>query len=151
METAEGTTKAKGIEYPYTVQQFESLGEAVEVIEGGEDGILDIVNSQQDQSAKQNPKESVRDAVEAALEAGHEKEEIQEAVNAGEGATDALQDVVDAVESAQENTADFIIGRPRRSDGVTKTAAREAGEELRERLGDEEFKRLAEEHGIDVE
>lgn len=151
MNTAEGTTKASGVKYPYTVQQFETLAEAVEAVEGGEDGILDIVNSQQDQSAKQNPKSDVRDAIEAAEEAGHSEDEIQEAVNAGEGATDALQAVVDAVRSAQESTAEFIIGRPRRTDGITKTAAREAGENLREKLGDEEFERLVQEHGIDVE
>lgn len=150
METAEGTTKASGIEYPYTVQQFETLDEAIEAIDGGEDGVLDIINGQQDQSAKQGPKDSVREAIDAAEQEGHDEDEIQQAVNAGHGETEALQDVVDAVQSAQESTADFIIGRPRRTDGLTKTAAREFGEKAREKLGDDELKELAGELGIDL-
>ena len=151
MQNASGTPSASGISYPYTVQQFESLDEAREAM--GDEGILENLNSLQDQNAKQGPKGEVREAIDEAEEAGWDDEAIQSAVDEMDGGGDeALEGVVSAVEHAQEVTAGYVLGRPRgRTDGVTKTKAREIGEGLRERLSEEELLALAEEHGISVE
>lgn len=150
----EDSTKASGVEYPVTYRVFESIPEAVEEMDGGEEAVLENLNSRQRQSALQSPKGQVRDAVEAALEAGFSENEIQSAVDSGETDEEALQSVLDAIEAHQTAALEFILGSPRgSSSGLTKTAKREFGERLGERYDDdpEALRELADELGVDVE
>ena len=156
------STKASGFEYGVSVPQFESFDEAVEVIEGGEEGIVEILNSDMNQNAKQGPKKQVREAVEAAVDAGFDTDSLESALEEADALEDeereeylgSLPDeasaVIAAVDDARELAREYRIGRPRGSgDGLTKTKSREIGAQLKERLGDEELLRLAQEHGID--
>lgn len=153
MDDASGTTKVNGISYPYTVQQFESVDEAAEAM--GEEGILANLNSLQDQNAKQGPKSGPREAIDEAETAGFSTEEIQAAVDAylesGDLPGDERDAVCEEIESAQETTAGYVLGQPRgRTDGVTKTKAREIGEKLRETMDEAELKQMAEELGVEL-
>lgn len=152
--TEEGTS-ADGVEYPVTYRIFESLAEAVEEMDGGEEAVLDNLNSRQRQSALQSPKGQVREAVRDAQEAGHDVETIQSAVDTGDaGGDEALQGVLDAIEAHQEAAAEFVLGSPRgSSSGLTKTAKRQFGERLGEAYGDDPdaLRELADELGVDVD
>lgn len=154
MDDTSGTTSVSGISYPYTVQQFESVDEAREAM--SEEGILANLNSAQDQNAKQGPKSGPREAIQDAEEAGHSEEEIQAAVDAHQETGDLpdnelLAAVCEEIASAQETTAGYVLGQPRgRTDGVTKTKAREIGERLREEMDEAELEAMAEELGVEL-
>lgn len=154
MDNISGTTKVNGIAYPYTVQQFESLDEVTETM--GEEAAVANLNGLQDQNAKQGPKSGPREAIEAAEEAGYSTEQIQDAVDTYVGtgdlpAEEELAAVVSEIEDAQETTAGYVLGQPRgRTDGVTKTKAREIGEKLRETMSEEELREMANELGVEV-
>lgn len=153
------TTTASGFTYGLTVPQFESFEEAEEAVEGGREGILEILNSDMDQNAKQGWKKPVREAVDAAEAAGFSTDELETAQNAvddgeaeAEDFPEEVRAVLSAVTDAREGARQYVIGRPRGStDGLTKTKSREIGAQLRDRMGSEELAALAEEHGINIE
>lgn len=161
------TTKASVFVYSLMVPQFESHDEAEELVEGGREGITEILNSDMNQNAKQSPKKPVRERVEEAVEAGFDAETLtqaqeefdsfeepdsEEALNYLSELPDEVSAVITEVVDARETARNYVIGRPRGSgDGLTKTASREIGAQLRDRMGDDELASLAEEHGIDIE
>ena len=104
VQTEAGSPRTNtSVTYTTDVQQFESLAEAVELVAGGEESVLKVVNAAQKQGATQGNKTPIRKAIEAAG-----------------GETDG-DDVLKAVGKHQEACAKFIIGAPRGSStGVTK-------------------------------
>lgn len=150
----EPETSADGVEYPVTYRTFESLDEAISEMDGGEEAVLENLNSKQRQSALQSPKGVVREAVQEAKEAGHSTEAIQSAVDAWDaGGDEAVQAVLDAIEHHQEAAREYVLGSPRgASGGVNKTTAREVGDRVAEALDrdPDQLRELAEELGVDV-
>jgi hypothetical protein len=109
------TTKSGKLEYPVTVLQFESLGEAYETWTGkgldAEAVNLGTVNAAQEQNAKQGGKGDVRK---------------QQAL----GFADDSPEVAEAVEKAQAYSIGYVLGSPRGgtlASGQTRTEAREMG------------------------
>lgn len=149
MRNVSGTTEADGIKYPLTWQEFESFEEYLEV-KGGEEAILLEGNAAQKQGATQGMKGNVREAVRDARTAGHSDEVIQAAIDEGDADGDeALEAVLASVSKHQENAAEYVKGTSRRTDGLTKTASRRAGEALAEKLGEDGYRALLVQQGFD--
>ena len=149
--TGIGRLEAYGYEngqYPVTVQQFQSVGEAlsqigkcsedevvIEAPEGALTSVLAIINGAQDQGGKQGGKETIRAAMSRELGEGEERQAVVEG----------------AVKAHQKRAAQYIIGAPRGAQGgVTKTRSANIGRALLEKLGGAELEKLAAEAGLDL-
>lgn len=153
------TTGADGIDYPIPYLQVDSEASVEDQFDvvtealGGREGIISTFNADQKQGATQGAKGAVRKAIRAAREAGHSDDDIQDMVDSvfvrGEDAPEdeALAGVVEAITAHRENAATYIKGPGRRATGMTKTAARRAGEALAEVSEDALLKALIAEYG----
>ena len=132
------TTKAGELEYEVTFNAFASVDEAESIwadkgLNPGE-VVLAIINSAQEQNAKQGGKAPVLKALKA----------------------DDAEALATAIQSAQEYAAGYVIGAPRGgtlASGMTKTQAKDLGVALgsRDSIGQKELAELLEAHGISVD
>ncbi len=143
MRTITKPTKAGEREYEISFQIFESLEEAlaqiggvdvseiaIEAPDAAKNATRDVVNSAQEQGAKQGGKEEVRKATRTS------------------GAGSAEEDA--AVDKHQKRAVEYVIGAPRGSTGgLTKTAAREIGVKLAS-IDEEKLLALAAEMGVEL-
>lgn len=112
MRTKSTTTKAAGHEYEISYQEFESLAEVLETVDGGEATALAIINAAQRQNAMQGAKATVVAAVE------------------DEDATE--ESIAEAVEAHRKSAAGYVIGKPRGggTGGVTKKVKGTLGDRI---------------------
>jgi hypothetical protein len=134
VSTSTGQGDAK-VNYDITFAKYDSLEEYLNAVresgrEDAEQAALDVINSQQEQGAKQGGKGVVRDAVAA-------------------GDAKAIKE---AIKKHQEWAPTYVVqaaGARGRIAGVTRTAAGEVGKKLLEADPDA-LKKLADELGISL-
>ena len=137
-ETTVTTSTGKGdakVEYDLTFVKYDSLEEYLNAVresgrEDAEQAALDVINSQQEQGAKQGGKQGVREA-------------------ASDGDAKKLKE---AIKKHQEWAPTYVVqaaGARGRIAGVTRTAAGEVGKKLLE-ADPVALKKLADELGIEL-
>lgn len=113
MRTITVETAVSGIQYPVTLQQFESVEEVeahyTKLGENPADSILKVVNTYQEQQAKQGGKEGPRKLLRA-------------------GSAPDSEEVMTAIAAHQTHASEFVIGVPRAAvGGVTQAKRKDLG------------------------
>lgn len=157
MKTVEKTTAAGSgdaqVNYPVRFLQGEDLAETIGAIAKLDDATAqELRDFFASSSELQKASETVNGIVCAAWEQNAKqsgKEDVRKAIK--EHGVDSEQ-VEAAIKDHQQRAAKYVIGAPRGStDGITKTKARTVGEKLRDQMPEEEFRKLAEDYGIELD
>lgn len=145
-----GNAQADQVWWEAEIPQYEDLDEALDEIPGGQQGIVDHLNGELEQKAKQTDKDTPREAVNAAREAGYELRNVSldevRALSEEEGEPEVLVNVIEAIEGHQAGTRDTRLGVARSSDGPTQTEILERMKRVYKTQGPDEAERLLAEY-----